>query len=172
MVKGRSRNDIERTAKLVRRISSVLTKSESLYFPVVEFVERLAVTTDEESGECVLNLDVVPDRDLPGEYAHYCPKTNTMMVRESVYIGACQGTGRDRFTIAHELGHFFLGHGRTYAFSRVDGDVPAYADPEWQANIFASMVLMPRDRIRGLSPAKVVAQCGVSLQAAEIALTK
>ena len=48
--------------------------------------------------------------------------------------------------------------------------IPAYRDSEWQANRFASELLMPREYIKsnGLSVNDVITQCGVSKQAAEI----
>lgn len=63
---------------------------------------------------------------------------------------------RDRFTLAHELGHHLLGHGqfiwREYCDEsdlglsrRVLGDGTDIARMEYQANYFASCLLMPRN---------------------------
>lgn len=65
--------------------------------------------------------------------------------------------GRDRFTLAHELGHFLLGHGaylkgeqyddtdQPEAGKNIDGDNDVRR-LEYQANYFAACLLMPRDR--------------------------
>lgn len=63
---------------------------------------------------------------------------------------------RYRFTLAHELGHYFLDHGRYMRgeyceagdFREIGDDQIEMSDiarMEWQANYFASCVLMPRD---------------------------
>lgn len=63
--------------------------------------------------------------------------------------------GRLRFTLAHELGHYFLNHGSYLVgefcelsdFESDDNPVIVLADirrMEWQANRFASSLLMPR----------------------------
>lgn len=77
-----------------------------------------------------------------------------------VFIGvnSADGTRRQRFTVAHELGHYFL-HDRTEPF--LDGPTGKFkvmsrddvsregTDPrEIEANLFAAELLMPSDRIR------------------------
>jgi Zn-dependent peptidase ImmA (M78 family) len=75
-----------------------------------------------------------------------------------VYAQESANLGRDRFTLAHELAHYLLGHGRylvrescedaDFAFQRralVDGsDV---ARMEFQANFLAASLLMPRAHV-------------------------
>lgn len=64
--------------------------------------------------------------------------------------------GRERFTLAHELGHHFLQHGRymrSENHEQRDGPYEESSRPalrdiermEWQANYFASCLLLPRD---------------------------
>lgn len=123
----------------------------------------------------LVELEIVDDRFLPGKYAAYYPQSNLFKIRESVYIGACNGNGRDRFTIAHELGHFFLHSNVTLTLAREDAipkHIPSYCDPEWQANTFASEFLMPHDMIQGMTPEEVSRACGTSREAARIALKK
>jgi Zn-dependent peptidase ImmA (M78 family) len=66
------------------------------------------------------------------------------------------GIRRQRFTLAHELGHLLLGHGAYMQRESVDekdiesgGEADLGADDirrlEWQANYFASCLLLPRD---------------------------
>jgi Zn-dependent peptidase ImmA (M78 family) len=63
--------------------------------------------------------------------------------------------GRQRFTLAHELGHYFLQHSRyinreycDIADLELDGDSVFRTDDirrmDWQANYFASCLLLPR----------------------------
>ena len=78
---------------------------------------------------------------------------------------------RCRFTIAHELGHIFLGHLLTA--------VPAYAcrtfvarnDLESSANVFARDLLAPACVLHELgttSPEDIAKHCDISLEAAQI----
>jgi Zn-dependent peptidase ImmA (M78 family) len=79
---------------------------------------------------------------------------------------------RDRFTIAHELGHYFLHSNQ--------GESPIIATRqgssriEWEANWFAAALLMPSDAFRksyednGKNLAVVAARFGVSQEAARV----
>lgn len=59
---------------------------------------------------------------------------------------------RDRFTLAHELGHYFLHSNQ--------GDIPLIANrhgsdrAEWEANWFAAAMLMPKQLVRRLVDSK------------------
>jgi hypothetical protein len=66
-----------------------------------------------------------------------------------IYVSAYTGQTRDRFTIAHELGHYFL-HSR-------QGEMKIYAERytpgttlpvEWEANWFAAGLLMPEEAVK------------------------
>ena len=102
------------------------------------------------------------------------PRTGKIFIREDVYEGACHGIGRDRMTLAHELGHFLLHDGIALGLARVGNDehVPTYCDPEWQASAFAAEFLMDHDIIRLMTPEEVAEKCGVSLQAARFQKSK
>ena len=50
------------------------------------------------------NFRIVPDHEMAGALGLTLP-TGEILLRESVYNGACDGNGRDRFTVAHELAH-------------------------------------------------------------------
>ena len=63
-----------------------------------------------------------------------------------IFLSPFTGELRDRFTIAHELGHYFLHskQGSTQiAAARLDSD-----RPEWEANWFAAAFLMPESKVR------------------------
>lgn len=80
------------------------------------------------------------------------------------------GIRRQRFTLAHELGHIVLGHVGTFPVSR-SGET-AFADPDEQAaNVFASRLLAPACVLWGCSaftPDQIAQLCDISIRAAEI----
>lgn len=51
---------------------------------------------------------------------------------------------RQRFTIAHELGHFLLGHEIGIDEDMIDDDFDKPVDKEREANVFAANILIPR----------------------------
>lgn len=63
-----------------------------------------------------------------------------------IFLSPYTGELRDRFTIAHELGHYFL-HSKQgashIAAARLESD-----RPEWEANWFAAAFLMPEAKVR------------------------
>lgn len=144
----------------------------SRYIPLDALLEVLSCPIGSRD-EPLVNLEIVDDDELPGKYAVYYPQRNLLKIRESVYLGACDGNGRDRFTIAHELGHLFLHRYAEVTLSRSDsemGKIPPYCDPEWQANTFASEFLIPYDMVQGMTAQEVSKACGTSLEASQIAL--
>lgn len=93
---------------------------------------------------------------------------HTIYIREDIYERAVQGYGRDRFTIAHEMGHYLMHDGMTIGLARKgrNESVPRYCDPEWQADCFAGEFLMPAEQIRHMSVEEIASTYGVSTQAA------
>ncbi|NOL51803.1 ImmA/IrrE family metallo-endopeptidase [Pelistega suis] len=89
----------------------------------------------------------------------------------SVYEGAINGNGRDRFTLAHEFGHVCLHQGQI-GFARAStSQNKIYENSEWQANEFAGAVLLPDYELvknKGASIQILAEQFGVSLECAEI----
>lgn len=78
--------------------------------------------------------------------------------------------GRKRFTVAHELGHIFLGHPLVAGFHAraIGGNLPP---TESEANIFASRFLSPACVLWGLnicSAADIAKLCELSHEAAEV----
>lgn len=54
------------------------------------------------------SYEIVEDDELPlGTHADTDVLTGHIRIKQSVYNNACNGNGRDRMTIAHEIGHFF-----------------------------------------------------------------
>ena len=165
MVPARSRKEIEFFASDIR---NCLGLKNNMYVPVMHVAECIIPMIDD-----TYSFNAVEQYKLPYEYAKYCPNTNELLVREDVYIEACNHNRRHRFTIAHEIGHYFL-HKDVSSFSRCADieTIPAYKDAEWQANVFSAAFLAPPELITGMTINEVSDKCGISFQAAEIALKR
>jgi len=109
----------------------------SRYFPIGRVFECLDVILEGASFEVLFNDQLGSIHGL----TH--PNRRLIQLREDIYDGACNNNPRDRFTLAHELGHLLL-H-RDIAYARVDPNNPPviYRNSEWQADKFASYLLMP-----------------------------
>lgn len=152
---------------IVAGLRNALGMANEFYFPIVQFLEfgmpqvdkkfRYEIRTMEEMGSC---------------YGITYPDENLIALREDVYDRAVDGVPRDRFTLAHEIAHYLMHTPQTVSFARATGNVnvPAYLDPEWQANAFAGELLAPPQLIRGLTLDEIERRCGVSRTVAEIQL--
>lgn len=120
------------------------------------------------------SLDIVADGSMGADHARTYPDKNLVQVQGSVYEGARHGHGRDRFTLAHELGHLFLHRGVTaFARAAASSTHKPYEDSEWQADAFAAEFLMPFKEILQCSSASEIPYLyGVSSQAAEVRFKK
>lgn len=116
-------------------------------------------------------FEIVPKEDWPPK-KHACTDVmnKTIYIREDVYRRAVQGKGRDRMTIAHEIGHYILLAVQGVKFYRTfDGAfINNYEDPEWQAKVFAGELLCPFNLIGGMSVNEIMNRCGVSEEAANV----
>jgi Zn-dependent peptidase ImmA (M78 family) len=112
--------------------------------------------------------DITWDRYLnKNAHASYNLEKKVIYIRESIFERACQGKGRDRFTIAHEIAHAMLLEKAKINFNRSSSNkIPSYKDPEWQANCLAGELLIPYERCKNMSVDEIVKNCGVSYQAA------
>lgn len=162
IVQPTSRKNIRYFANLIREIFDL--KSEE-YFPVVKFLEFGLPEIDKN-----FHFEIEPITYMGARHGVTYPEKNLIVLREDVYENAIKGKGRDRFTIAHEIGHYFMHRPNTIALGRIsDGkNVPKYSDPEWQANTFAGELLAPPHIIKNLSIYDIVERCGVSLEVAGI----
>lgn len=86
----------------------------------------------------MVGLNIAPIFDASGWYK---PQERT------IYFNPTEPLVRQRFTVAHELGHHFFNHGERPRDSAPQ--FSAYADPvEAQANRFAAELLMPEGSVR------------------------
>lgn len=132
--------------------------------------------------DCEAVFDLILPQALPGfEYelrersemlnaeGYAAPDERRIILREDVFLGACEGRGRDRFTAAHEIGHVLLHSSDRLVHARSNGRPPAYACPEWQANTFASELLIDRRQVPpGSTEAVLMEMFGVTAAAASV----
>jgi len=130
---------------------------------------------------------------LGGRIVYHNPTSHSGLAPESIrvtggrefiiFIPSTTSLERDRFTIAHELGHLFLHYpmvNRTrpnawmVATRWIDEVDPVQRRAEWEANWFAEAFLMPSDAFRKefeclrCSISETAARFGVSTSAAEV----
>ena len=166
IVEPKSRQNLRNLTLILRKF---LNLENEKYFPITELLDVLAEIFDNFSYE------IVEDNELPfGTHADTNTLTGHIRIRESVYEGACNGNGRDRMTIAHELGHYFTICFCGFKLERnfANKKVKTYSDPEWQAKCFAGELLVPAHLMKGCSVEEIVEECGVSYDAAEIQYRK
>ena len=160
VVEPKSRCQLRQLANVLR---DRLGLHDTLFFPIVELLDLMCELFDGFSYE------IVPDSEFPPDIHG---DTNILKqhirIKESIYLGACQGVGRDRMTIAHEIGHYFTLCFCGFTFQRNFNmqEVPLYQSPEWQAKCFAGELLIPAHLTHNMSPLDIEVQCGVSGSAA------
>lgn len=166
VAKPLSRRNIRDYANIIRNSMGL---SDQLLFPILQFLELFMPAIDQE-----FYLEILPKEKMGECFGVACPEEHKIVLREDVYNGAVYGVGMHRFTVAHEIGHYFLHNARSVVLARVDSKekVPAFKDPEWQANCFAGELLMPAKLIKGMHFLDVTDACGVSPAAAQTQLSK
>ena len=121
----------------------------------------------------VFELDVIP-------FPFHDRISGLLKKEESIIaVNKTHNPLRQRFTIAHELGHFLLGHemgGEKYQEEMIDDSFDKPVSSEREANMFASAILMPREWIQsevkkqGMNIEPLAKIFGVSKQAITIRL--
>ncbi len=161
IVEAKTRKQLRQLAGDLRRYLGI---ENALWVPIVELLDVLSEVLDDFSYEIVSD-DILP-KDI---HAETDIRTGHITIRESVYERACDGEGRDRMTIAHEIGHFvtlcLCGFKLQRNFSRKV--VKPFNDPEWHAKCFAGEFMIAYDLTEGMTPMQIAEVCGVSYDAAE-----
>ena len=163
--------DIHAKAHKVRQALMVLIEGLELKnqkLPIIEVYDHLM-----ENG--LMTYEVVEDDVLGERLAETFPDKEYIRIQQTVFDGACDGIPFHRFTLAHELGHLFLHKNqapKSYARGEVK-DHKVYEDSEWQADEFASELLIDsRDLTGNETAVDLTAKYGISLPAAETKLRK
>ena len=139
----------------VQKLRKLLILSDCEYVNVVKILDRISKML---SNIGIPFNYVIKEDDDPifekNEEAFTDMKTGIIYFKESVIEKACKKRyQRSSFTIAHELGHYFLHYlNEDVKLCRVLNDtvVPAYKDPEWQADTFAAEFLMPFEQCKNM----------------------
>ena len=156
-----SRKDIRLLALEVRK---TLRLENVVYFPIVQLLELMYELFPnyhfEVVEDCEFSHDLHAETDV---------ESHAIRIKQSVYDGACMGKGRDRMTIAHEIGHYLLLCICGFKFQRnyASVSIPVYRDPEWQASCFAGELLVAAHLVKGMTPDEISRMCGVSMPAAK-----
>lgn len=149
---------------VVQNLKRAIGCENKYCFDVLSFLERVLPLLDEEfSFEIVTFIE-----NDPNCYAKTYPDNKKIVLTESVYNRAYNGSPRDRFTVAHEIGHLLLHNDINISFARGQEEIPTYENPEWQANTFAAELLVPTHLIKDMSIDEISLKCNVSRQVASI----
>lgn len=154
-----SRKNIRNIAREFRKIFGI---ENDLYIDIVCLLELALVNPG------IIEYEIVEDSEMGYDEALSIPADDLLLIKESVYEGAAAGNPRDRFTIAHEIGHLILHKDYKNCFARTESNVKPYEDPEWQANCFAGEFLVPYHLCKNMSTDEIALRCGVSKKAAEV----
>lgn len=166
----KARKDLQKLATHLRKRMGI--KDNQLYVDVLSILEFILPKTDETFEF------VVPGRWFTNEIrpAFYNPEENRIYIRADIYDKLLEGDGFARFTVMHEICHYFLfkiigiPHLVDWEDVMYYSDAKLHSiDPEWQANVMASLILCNPDLIKNMSINEVKDQCEVSLKAAETA---
>ena len=159
-----SRNDIR---NFVRWLKKTVGLEDVLYFPVVQFLENILPILVPD-----FQLEIVPTNEMGGNHGQTYPSKHLIRIREDVYLRAVAGYGRDRLTLAHEIGHLLMHKDDAIALCRLSPAerLKPYENPEWQADAFGGELLASSYLIKGMSNAEVQERCGVTASAAKVQL--
>lgn len=161
IVEAKTREELRKCAELLRK---KLGLENTLRIPIVHLLDVFTEINPD------FNYEIVSDDYFPDEvHADTDIRTGHIRIKESVYDGACDGRGRDRMTIAHEIGHQFTLCVLGFKLTRRYGcsEPRPYEDPEWQAKCFAGEFMISRKLTRDMTPQEISYRCGVSLDAAK-----
>lgn len=134
----------------------------ALHLPIVAMYEALGFIYERAS------FQVLEDHEMGPDDGRTYPDAGLILLRQTVYDSAAKGDGRSRFTMCHELGHLVL-HRGAGALARVNPNAPhaIYENSEWQADVFASFLMMPTKLVGAYwSVSQVMRDFGVSQAAA------
>ena len=129
-----------RSRKNLRNVATQLLMHCEISGPPILIVEILEF----HLTNLGVTYEYLPRQEMGDDHGRSFPNDGRIQIREDVYERACEGRGRDRLTIAHEIGHVILHGGLPLRRSVVSPDsIRTFESSEWQANAFAGELLMP-----------------------------
>lgn len=123
---------------MAKKIRKNLGVDGEPYFPIIEVMEHPTILDAIAPG---FDFLIGEEREMGENHGLTRPRAKEIWIRSDVYEGAFEGRGRDRMTMAHELGHAIL-HADLPMNRRMVKEVKAYEDPEWQAKAFAGELMI------------------------------
>ena len=150
--------------KLANNFRDSLGLHDFLYFPIVEILDIMCNLSKGFSYEIVSNSALPPNI-----HAEIDIINKHISIKENVYDSAAKGNGRDRMTIAHEIGHYITICICGFKLHRIFNNnclKSMSVSPEWQAKCFAGELLIPAHLTNNMQPKEIADKCGVSLTAA------
>lgn len=156
-----------RIRRLVAEYRSLIGVDEHPFIPVVEILERRDVL-----GAIAPGFDMrIGDAEEMGEnHGLTYSIDREIVIREDIYERACAHFGRDRMTIAHEIGHAALHADLPYT-RRLEEKVKTFQDPEWQASAFGGELLVNPQHLGQFATLNAMADgFGVTVDALRIQL--
>lgn len=156
-----SRNQIIQSTRVARLLNKEAIRPNG-YLDVHKILENYGL------------YHIVSDEECPGRLA-YTNSDGWIIMQESVYVGICEGRGRDINTFCHELGHAVLHKGLIGMAREVDEATKVYENSEWQANEWAGNFLVPpellyQDTLIAMSEEGMARKYGVSLECIRVRL--
>lgn len=149
----RSDEDLEAEARLFRRelgLEHVIQPDMLTLIMKVKHIDQR------------FNYRRVPDSEMPDVEARWCSDDHELEMRESVFVGIQRGAARPRFTVAHELSHYRLGHrgilNRSTNQLHKDISPALVKHQESEANRFAPMILAPEYLVPEAATAEMIAE--------------
>lgn len=153
---------LKQIREFARKIRIMFGLEEDGYVDIVRIYEYILQSIG-------VTFEIVDCASMGDKHGETLIGKNVIRIREDVYDRACKGYGRDRLTMAHELGHLLLHNMKNLSLARNTSDkVAAYCDPEWQANAFAGELLAPHKFLQGKSVEKIANSYGISISAAQV----
>ncbi|WP_370461813.1 ImmA/IrrE family metallo-endopeptidase [Rahnella sp. RcJ3] len=155
-----SRKNIRDLTRSLRSIAGI----RSIHFPIMKFMEMVLPLSMPN-----FELHIEEVGRMPGTHGITYPGEHLIILREDVYEGAIAGNGRDRMTVAHELGHLLLHKNIAFARSQPELKIKPFESSEWQAKCFAGELMVPATHAASLkimSALELSEACGISVEAA------
>lgn len=122
-----------------------LTRSQKEY---IESVATNLLNRIDGSESLPIDLEeIAKSLGLKVEYFPFSDEISGLLKKEMGIVGIneTQHPKRQRFTLAHEIGHYVLGHNINHTEDLIDDNATnSLSDIEREANYFASVLLMPK----------------------------
>lgn len=134
VVAMRNARQIEQLAATVRRVLGIPAEGRIAMQPILEH----ALDVIFEDG----HFEVLEDHEMAGAEARVSTYEPVISLSARTYRQLQKSDARARMTVAHEVGHLLMHCAMPVAMN--SGTYDPRRDPEWQADMFAAALLMPR----------------------------